>query len=270
MMRNLKMEHSRSRAVVLLQDLAVAEPCEIDLPTLAWRAGRYRVVESDLSNALGRLVRGTDGGTIRISTGIQHAGRKRFTIAHEIGHGVLHAPGTPWDGPRELATWDDASIEAEANRFAAELLMPRFLFAPRIVRCRPEHKVIDALAEEFGTSNLASARQFIEYTQEPAALVVSTQDDAGGWSTRCQRSASFAHRLRDARPHAHTAAGEIMDGKAGSTDGLVEVPAEAWLQNVVRDSRSVIKEDSRSIPTLKMIVTLLWVDDEIREEWRRE
>lgn len=269
-MRDLKTERSRRQAEKLLKDLAVAEPAEIDLPTLAWRAGRFRIEEGAISNALGRLVRGADGGTIRVSAAVQHAGRRRFTIAHEIGHGVMHAPGTPWDGPRELATWDDASIEAEANGFAAELLMPGFLFAPRIVGCRPEHKAIDALADEFGTSNLASARQFIEYTREPAALVVSTQDDAKGWVTRCQRSTSFSHRLRAARPHAYTAAGEIIDGKAGSTDGLVEIPAEAWLESVVRDSRSVIMEDSRSIPTLKMIVTLLWVDDEIREEWRRE
>ncbi|MBT4814991.1 MAG: ImmA/IrrE family metallo-endopeptidase [Lentisphaerae bacterium] len=265
-MRKLRIHESRKRAVELLQTISVAEPDEIDLDLLAWRAGRFRIVDGSLTNALGRLVRGADGGTIRVSADIRHNGRRRFTIAHEIGHGVLHAPGTPWDGPRELATWGDSSIEAEANGFAAELLMPVYLFEPRIVGCRPEHSIIDALADEFGTSNLASARQFIDCTQEPAALVVCTQN-GDGWKCWHQRSASFTHRLRGSRPHPHTAAGEIIDGKGDSTGGLEEIPADAWLENVARDTRSCILEDSRSIPALKMIVTLLWVDDEIAEEW---
>ena len=267
-MRNLRIHESRSRAIELLQDVSVAEPGEIDLPLLAWRAGRLRIEEGSLTNALGRLVRGTDGGTIRVSASIRHSGRRRFTIGHEIGHGVLHAPGTPWDGHRELSTWGDSSIEAEANGFAAELLMPGFLFTPRIVGCRPELSAIDGLAEEFGTSNLASARQFVEYTLEPLALVICTQQN-DDWKCWFQRSTSFVHRLKLSRPHSYTAAGEIIDGKAGSTDGLVEIPADAWLENVVKDSRSCIMEDSRFIPALRMIVTLLWVDNEIEEEWRR-
>ena len=54
--------------------------------------------------------------------------RQRFTIAHEIGHIVI-----PWhrgsivddlDAPRSRETSKYREMEAEANRFAAELLMP--------------------------------------------------------------------------------------------------------------------------------------------------
>ena len=61
-------------------------------------------------------------------------GRRRFTVAHELGHWHLHRDGAdtartrfcrPADigeGAQEL--WAARRLEAEANRFAAALLMP--------------------------------------------------------------------------------------------------------------------------------------------------
>ncbi len=52
--------------------------------------------------------------------------RRRFTIAHEIGHYVLHrsliGDGIEDDGLYRSKL--SSAIEAEANRFAADLLMP--------------------------------------------------------------------------------------------------------------------------------------------------
>jgi Zn-dependent peptidase ImmA (M78 family) len=53
--------------------------------------------------------------------------RQRFTLAHEIGHAVLHSGESVidyrvnFDAPKERK-------EVEANRFAADLLMPRLEF----------------------------------------------------------------------------------------------------------------------------------------------
>jgi Zn-dependent peptidase ImmA (M78 family) len=52
--------------------------------------------------------------------------RRRFTIAHEIGHYVLHR-SLIGDGIRDDALYRSklsSAVEAEANRFAADLLMP--------------------------------------------------------------------------------------------------------------------------------------------------
>jgi len=64
--------------------------------------------------------------------------RCRFTIAHEIGHHLLHSDGAavlcrPADVDQVAAT--ERAREREANRFAAELLMPEGLVA-RICRSR--------------------------------------------------------------------------------------------------------------------------------------
>jgi hypothetical protein len=61
----------------------------------------------------------------------QSKGRRRFTIAHEIGHWLLHAhegeekPFERFCRPADLeASADTRAQEREANDFAAELLMP--------------------------------------------------------------------------------------------------------------------------------------------------
>lgn len=54
--------------------------------------------------------------------------RQRFTIAHEIGHLMLHKTGTLFrDGPGV----EIDGQEREANQFAAELLMPEHMVLTR-------------------------------------------------------------------------------------------------------------------------------------------
>jgi hypothetical protein len=70
----------------------------------------------------------------------RNAGRRRFTIAHEIGHFVLHVPKVRevfCDRPGDVREIDEgepaaelpelAEREREANLFARELLMPEAL-----------------------------------------------------------------------------------------------------------------------------------------------
>lgn len=55
--------------------------------------------------------------------------RKRFTIAHELGHLMLHPTGTEF---RDTAGQVFDYKEREANRFASELLMPSWLLQPLV------------------------------------------------------------------------------------------------------------------------------------------
>jgi len=50
--------------------------------------------------------------------------RKRFTIAHELGHFVLGHERAPRDYPDSFGSRVGSPIEVQANQFAAELLMP--------------------------------------------------------------------------------------------------------------------------------------------------
>ena len=91
---------------------------------------RYAPFEGELA---GMLIRDDDGRGVVIGVNsLHHPNRRRFTIAHECGHLRLHEGQRAYvdrsplrvnlrDGVSSSATNTD---EIEANRFAAELLMP--------------------------------------------------------------------------------------------------------------------------------------------------
>jgi hypothetical protein len=87
-------------------------------------------VEFDDGEVAGQLIRGGGRSKIRIR-GDDPLARKNFTIAHELGHYLLHPTGD-WSDTEVVmyrrAYWEDVSgvarAEFQANLFAAALLMP--------------------------------------------------------------------------------------------------------------------------------------------------
>lgn len=89
------------------------------------------------------------------------AARCRFTIAHEIGHHVLHSDGaTVMCRPTDVEQAEGSARvrEREANMFAAELIMPEAL-----VREYADRDGADpfALSERFAVSSLAMAFRLV-------------------------------------------------------------------------------------------------------------
>lgn len=110
--------------------------------------------------------------------------RKRFTIGHELGHFL-----NPWHKPRDdegfRCTSSDMRIahpktgdrrmqmEAEANEFAAELLMPRSHFQKDLrARAGLDVEHIVSMARKYDTSKEATARRYVELQDEVCAVVV--------------------------------------------------------------------------------------------------
>lgn len=92
---------------------------------------QYAPLEDDLSG----MAFIKDGLGIIGVNALHHPNRQRFTIAHELGHHVLHAPdlqrAVHVDKGFRVLMRDDVSslgsdpLEIDANAFASELLMPR-------------------------------------------------------------------------------------------------------------------------------------------------
>jgi Zn-dependent peptidase ImmA (M78 family) len=99
----------------LLEDLPLP-PTE--LGALAKRVGVVDIRDERLPGS-GELRRLKNGFQIVYSADLD-AGRRRFTIAHEIGHVVLAACGTKCSGAKEL--------ERICDKIAAEILMPAASF----------------------------------------------------------------------------------------------------------------------------------------------
>jgi Zn-dependent peptidase ImmA (M78 family) len=68
--------------------------------------------------------------------------RQTFTIAHELGHRLLHTEWAKSSDYKVLLRGDangDDPIEMEANSFAANLLVPRFMLDKYWKELPPEH-----------------------------------------------------------------------------------------------------------------------------------
>lgn len=80
--------------------------------------------------------------------------RQRFTIAHELGHFVLSHGDAFRDTPAAFSSRNSDPRERDANRFAAELLMPEAAIRKVIAAGRFDE---DELARAFGVSKVAMA-----------------------------------------------------------------------------------------------------------------
>ena len=130
---------------------------------------RIRIQYADLGNdCSGVLVRNpsSKGGVIGVNWA-HHANRQRFTVAHEIGHYVLHDGNAFVDKHYRVnfrtntgsGTQDQ---EIEANRFAAALLMPRKWVVHAFQYCdydftENDDNELTELAHDFGVSPQAMA-----------------------------------------------------------------------------------------------------------------
>ena len=111
--------------------------------------------------------------------------RRRFSIAHELGHFVIPAHLPPVTGafqctPDDLLTsWSREQsrvlrMEAEANRFAAALLMPPLILRGEIRKARaPNLDKVLRLSDFFDVSREALSRAYVEQSREAIVIIVT-------------------------------------------------------------------------------------------------
>lgn len=115
----------------------------------------------------------------------QSPGRKAFTIGHELGHFVLHRQMIESEAAFNLGIYCDETsvdrragkgLEAEADAFAAALLMPLHDFRRQLpAKSRPDFAVLSQLANRYGVSLTAAVLRWLEYTETRALVVVSNE-----------------------------------------------------------------------------------------------
>jgi Zn-dependent peptidase ImmA (M78 family) len=113
-----------------------------------------RILQDFLGEYSGKIERDTLGFKITVNT-TDSPVRQRFTIAHEIGHYVLHRD-LIGDGISDDAMYRSrlgGFYETQANQYAAYILMPPGLFRQKF---REGAKTADALAGIFDVSSLAA------------------------------------------------------------------------------------------------------------------
>jgi uncharacterized protein DUF955 len=166
---------------------------EIEVELIAWHCGA-RVLWRHAGAADARVVLSGSRAILGIAAHARGTPRARFSIAHELGHVLMHRDfdaiarihGGAVGGPR------DHLIEREADVFASELLLPERL--ARILCMGIMSPTLDHVAElarDFRVSLTVAAKQWPKWTAAPCAFFEASAKGDGGVLRRVVRSEAF-------------------------------------------------------------------------------
>jgi Zn-dependent peptidase ImmA (M78 family) len=154
---------AKSAAIKLLENNGVVRaPIPIDRLARTLEIDvRYSPGKVDVSGA---LIRNGKSVVIAVNSA-QHENRQRFTIAHEIGHFLLHK-GTKVHFDEDfrvnyrnaLSSEATNTEEIEANSFAAELLMPADFLRKDLLKIQPDDNAIGTVIQSLAVRYRVSAR----------------------------------------------------------------------------------------------------------------
>src|SRR5271170_5581974 len=123
-------------AELLLQALGITDPRDIDLEAIAFDQGAV-VRRGALDGCEARIVGFGNRAIITVDDRKPRT-RQRFSTAHELGHWKYHRGRHLICRPDEIIDSGRGSLDPErvADYYAADLLLPRYLFIPRAAALR--------------------------------------------------------------------------------------------------------------------------------------
>ena len=198
---------------------------------------------------------------------IKSKGRRNFTLAHELGHYLLHRHAHPVGlqcTNRNMADWSAGRnvIEAEANTFASYLLMPLDDFRAQIKGRIIDIDVMTELADRYAVSLTAAILKWLTITDKRAMIVVG-KEGFNDWAWSCEpliKSGIYCAARQSVieLPSASLAALEVdMDtGRYGRRH-----PAGVWLGSEPVHEMTVFS------PSNEMTISLLLYPDRAPSRW---
>jgi Zn-dependent peptidase ImmA (M78 family) len=195
------------------------------------------VVSDDLPGFEGALYATEKNGkncwALIYNSSIDVPGRIRFTIAHELGHYILHRYGEESFECSEddMLRWDSAEkqIEEEADVFASYLLMPIDDFQRQVRSDQVDLEVLNVCAKRYGVSLTAAVLKWLEFTDQRAVLVMS-RDGYILWARSSQSAYKSGVFFKTRNRIVQLPSRSLAVSDAGTTlerQG-VELPARTW------------------------------------------
>lgn len=225
-----------AKAKWVLQTKRVEEIPALSLKSIADDEGIRYLLKPYPGKWDGALAFNGDKRSILVNTSIDNPARHNFTFAHELGHYFLeHQPNYVKDGQCSIrcslndTDTEQKGREAEANRFAVELLMPSERFNLLMTGAELDFALISGLAIEFMVSKQACSYRVIELTYKPCAVII-TQNGIIKGCKASKAAKGFFGRMNSIPTD--TAAYHAIANKVQQSD-FSECDSDKWLARTI-------------------------------------
>lgn len=247
------------RAVNMINKYGIKTPAQLELEAIA-NAEKIIVEDAVLQGKLGFIVYEDGYGLIKVNRKVQEPGQARFTIAHELGH-YCNDPEFRMKmfscGLTDLSIFkSSATIENEANEFAAEMLMHRPWFNEFIIKRHVSMDMIKEVAEYFSVSLTAAVLRYAKIGKYPVAVIMS-KEGVVKWRFISEyfpyKWLPIGYKLRS-----ESAAYDYFQGNEVQTcEDLV--PAHTWFSDDRKcDGSTYLHEQNVVMKNYESVLTLLW------------
>lgn len=219
-MTTIRLTKSANAAKNLLEDCGLDNLIDFDLELFANGLG-ITLIERPLENCDGRIIFGKTKTLVELNSEIEFEEKKRFTLAHEIGHFILHKNielhndnegTTSWFNKKESQA-KEGKQESEANEFASELLMPAALFSDKIKGKVFSPDLLRSLSQYFKTSITSVIFKYFELGNHPICIFHMYNNKVKYWKRLDNYPHFIIDRTRLSPPEDSIAAEFFDNGK---------------------------------------------------------
>lgn len=256
------MSKGKYAAQTLMTECGITDPTELPLDLIVFGRGAT-LVEKPLQNSEGRIVFGDIKTIITINSEIEYEGKRRFVIAHELGHYEMHRDvvAIHHDTDATLEFFKYGHHEAEANEFASELLMPEHLFKNECAGHKFSPDLLRFLANEFQTSITSTAYKYFEVGDHPICLFYSHNNILKYW----KRPEGYPHFINDRTklsPPQDSVAAEFFNNKTiyPKEESKQQIWKSTWfeLNNRENDNEFRFYEYCIITPKYNTVLSVVW------------
>ncbi|MCH7973855.1 MAG: ImmA/IrrE family metallo-endopeptidase, partial [Bacteroidetes bacterium] len=166
---------AKAAAKKIINYYGITEPNEIDIYAIVFDRDLF-IWDKKIDGAQGRLICRGKKGIITVDSSIHYEARKRFVIAHELGHFELHKDKTSvniCDEEALLSQYKESAFEYDANVFAGELLIPTEILNHLDNPKEFSKSYLSNLSQIFNVSLSAFSMKYVEDGKIPIAIIYS-------------------------------------------------------------------------------------------------
>lgn len=249
----------------IYDDCGIVDPMQLPLETVI-NSRNIIIKEEEIEGADGRILMNEDSGIITINSKISIPTKKRFILAHELGHFELHRNKQKGfnDTDETLNHWYHHSYsteEIEANEFAAEYLMPSDIFRHECEGKSFNHEVIGYLANRFQVSKTAAILKFVKTNNgNHPVFVVCCQNNKMKWFKRSDDFYHYSLFDSNLEPPTGTVAYEVFQKGIGyyGEEGTQQIWKSDWFKMKDDEPDSEFFEYCLFVKSYNYMISVIW------------